>query len=155
MEIFGQLVLATVFWALGGFGKASFPRKSAGMRTFRLGKSRRGLFYPYIHIGRGKIFDTAFTISPWSFPNSFWEVGFIGAGLIIFHGSQLRGLTTAAGLWVAAAIGVATAGSGSIPLAISPLFWLFWFSWFFGSLRKRITKKFTEPRSKKNDAQKN
>lgn len=34
-------------------------------------------------------------------------VGFIGAGLIVLHGSRLSGLTTAAGIWVAAIIGIA------------------------------------------------
>lgn len=34
-------------------------------------------------------------------------VGFIGAGVIIFRNRHLRGLTSAAGLWVAAGIGVA------------------------------------------------
>ena len=33
-------------------------------------------------------------------------VGFIGAGLIIFKDSKLSGLTTAAGIWVSAAIGI-------------------------------------------------
>ncbi len=34
-------------------------------------------------------------------------IGFIGAGCIIFQKHAVRGLTTAAGLWVAAAIGMA------------------------------------------------
>ena len=34
-------------------------------------------------------------------------VGFIGSGLIIFRRDHLEGLTTAAGLWVVSAIGVA------------------------------------------------
>jgi len=38
-------------------------------------------------------------------------VGFLGAGAIIRDGGQVRGLTTAAGLWVVSAIGIA-AGSG-------------------------------------------
>jgi putative Mg2+ transporter-C (MgtC) family protein len=33
-------------------------------------------------------------------------VGFIGAGLIVFRDSKLSGLTTAAGIWVAAIIGI-------------------------------------------------
>ena len=39
-------------------------------------------------------------------------IGFIGAGTIIFHKSEnvVRGLTTAAGLWVTAAIGLACGG---------------------------------------------
>ena len=34
-------------------------------------------------------------------------IGFIGAGVIIFQKNSIRGITTAAGLWVAAAIGLA------------------------------------------------
>jgi len=34
-------------------------------------------------------------------------VGFLGAGVILKHGGQVRGLTTAAGLWCVAAIGLA------------------------------------------------
>ena len=34
-------------------------------------------------------------------------IGFLGAGLIVFQRNVIRGLTTAAGLWVTAAIGMA------------------------------------------------
>ena len=44
-------------------------------------------------------------------------VGFLGAGTIIKNGGSIRGLTTAASLWVVAAIGVA-GGSGQYFLAI-------------------------------------
>lgn len=43
-------------------------------------------------------------------------IGFIGAGVIIFQRNVIRGVTTAAGLWVAAAIGLAC-GSGLYVLA--------------------------------------
>jgi putative Mg2+ transporter-C (MgtC) family protein len=47
-------------------------------------------------------------------------IGFIGAGTIIFHKSEnvVRGLTTAAGLWVTAAIGLAC-GGGMYVLSIA------------------------------------
>lgn len=45
-------------------------------------------------------------------------IGFIGAGTIIFQKHVVRGLTTAAGLWVTAAIGM-TCGSGMYVLACS------------------------------------
>ena len=45
-------------------------------------------------------------------------IGFIGAGTIIFQKHVVRGLTTAAGLWVTAAIGM-TCGSGMYFLAIT------------------------------------
>ena len=45
-------------------------------------------------------------------------IGFIGAGAIMFQKHAVKGLTTAAGLWVTAAIGVC-AGSGRFVLAVS------------------------------------
>lgn len=47
-------------------------------------------------------------------------IGFIGAGTIIFHKSEnvVRGLTTAAGVWVTAAIGLAC-GAGMYVLSIA------------------------------------
>jgi putative Mg2+ transporter-C (MgtC) family protein len=45
-------------------------------------------------------------------------IGFLGAGAIIKHGFSVRGLTTAASLWVVAAIGAAAA-LGSYDLAIA------------------------------------
>jgi putative Mg2+ transporter-C (MgtC) family protein len=39
-------------------------------------------------------------------------IGFLGAGAIIKHGVSVRGLTTAASLWVVAAIGTTTAAGG-------------------------------------------
>lgn len=45
-------------------------------------------------------------------------IGFIGAGTIIFQKHVVRGLTTAAGLWVTAAIGM-TSGAGLYTLAVS------------------------------------
>lgn len=45
-------------------------------------------------------------------------IGFIGAGTIIFQKHVVKGLTTAAGLWVTAAIGM-TCGSGLYILAIA------------------------------------
>jgi putative Mg2+ transporter-C (MgtC) family protein len=45
-------------------------------------------------------------------------IGFLGAGTIIREGFTIRGLTTAACLWVVAAIGMAT-GAGNYILAIS------------------------------------
>ena len=43
-------------------------------------------------------------------------MGFLGAGLIIFHKNSVRGLTTAAGIWVVSAIGLAS-GAGMFWIA--------------------------------------
>lgn len=45
-------------------------------------------------------------------------IGFIGAGVIIFQKNVVRGITTAAGLWVSAAIGLAC-GAGMFPVAVA------------------------------------
>ena len=47
-------------------------------------------------------------------------IGFIGAGVIIFQKNVVRGVTMAAGLWVAAAIGLAC-GAGMYAVAIAAM----------------------------------
>lgn len=44
-------------------------------------------------------------------------IGFLGAGIIVFQKNVIRGLTTAAGLWVTAAIGMAC-GVGQFYMAV-------------------------------------
>ncbi|MBO5115474.1 MAG: MgtC/SapB family protein, partial [Peptococcaceae bacterium] len=51
-------------------------------------------------------------------------IGFLGAGAIIQDKGKVRGLTTAASLWVVAAIGLAV-GAGMYLTAISTTFFLF------------------------------
>jgi putative Mg2+ transporter-C (MgtC) family protein len=48
-------------------------------------------------------------------------IGFIGAGLIIFHQSKVHGLSTAAGVWVTAAVGIAI-GLGHYAVAVFAYF---------------------------------
>src|SRR5215831_14067068 len=43
-------------------------------------------------------------------------IGFLGAGTIIVRGGSVRGLTTAASLWVAAALGIAVGRGGEFVL---------------------------------------
>ena len=45
-------------------------------------------------------------------------IGFIGAGIIIFQKNVVKGLTTAAGLWVTSAIGM-SAGAGMYDVAVA------------------------------------
>ena len=106
LEIFGQLALATVLGALVGIER-ELAKKAAGMRTFAL-VSLGAAFFTIISVSaqEGLSGTNPFDIS--RIPSQIvLGVGFIGAGLIIFHRSHLHGLTTAAGLWVAAAVGMA------------------------------------------------
>ena len=82
-------------------------RKKAGMRTFALVALGSCLFSII-----SKLAFKEFWGVPGFDPSRIASqivvgIGFIGAGSIIFYQSNVRGLTTAAGLWVSAAIGMA------------------------------------------------
>ena len=111
LEIIGRLVLAAVCSALIGFEREA-SRKAAGLRTHTL-------------VGVGAATFSIVSIIGFDGPDQsriaaqiVTGVGFLGAGAIFREGTSVTGLTTAAGLWAVAAIGVA-AGSGSYPLAFT------------------------------------
>jgi|SRR3989339_60740 len=104
-EIFFQLFTALFLGALLGFERL-LAGKEAGMRTFGLVAIGSCLF---VIIGELVMNDYyhMFNSDPLRMASSVVTgIGFIGAGLIIFQ-HELKGLTTAAALWVASAIGVA------------------------------------------------
>jgi len=69
-------------------------------------------------------------------------IGFIGAGSIIFLKSgTIRGLTTAAGLWTVAAIGLATGGGLYIAAAATTLIALI-ILWVLKPIEERLFKKY-------------
>lgn len=108
METFLQLALATLLGGLLGLER-EYNRKEAGLRTFSL-VSLGAAFFTIIAYDSVKIF---FENPPAGFDPTriigqiVLGIGFLGAGLIIHRQSRVEGLTTAAGLWVAAAIGSA------------------------------------------------
>ncbi len=51
--------------------------------------------------------------------NVITGIGFLGAGTIVFNGSSISGLTTAASLWVVAAIGLSVGAGFYYPAVIS------------------------------------
>ncbi len=106
IEIFKQLILAMVLGVLLGFER-NLAHKSAGMRTFALVSLGAALFtiisqVVYIDFFGRAGFDPSRIAS-----QIVVGIGFLGAGLIIHTESRAKGLTTAAGLWVTAAIGMA------------------------------------------------
>lgn len=64
-------------------------------------------------------------------------VGFLGAGTILFTGKKISGLTTAASLWVVAAIGLA-AGAGFYFAAVSVTVIVVLTLWLFNKLEHRF-----------------
>ena len=91
-----------------------FRAKEAGLRTHFIVALGSALFMIISEFAfEGKQHDAARVAA-----QVVSGIGFIGAGVIIFPRNVVRGITTAAGLWVAAAIGLAC-GDGMYPVAIA------------------------------------
>ena len=117
LVMFGKLLLALVLGSLIGTERAVVARQAAGTRTFGLVALGACLF-----VLAGNYVDTAYlgivNFNPTHIAAAVVTgIGFLGAGLIIFRGDSLHGVTTAAGLWIVAALGVAV-GFGMYSVAI-------------------------------------
>lgn len=109
-EIILKLILAAFLGLILGIER-EFAGKEAGLRTYSLVALGSCLFsliplvsvnkFDFVLNGGFDIFRIASQIVV--------GIGFLGAGLIIFRENKIRGLTTAAELWVVAAIGIAVA----------------------------------------------
>ena len=112
-----RLSLATLLGAVIGFER-EYHAKEAGIRTHLLVALGACLFMILSVYG----FDFMLDRDHVSFDPSriasqvVTGIGFIGAGTIILQKQMVRGLTTAAGLWVTAAIGLAC-GNGMFIIA--------------------------------------
>jgi putative Mg2+ transporter-C (MgtC) family protein len=121
VEIIGRLLLAAVLGGAIGLERELHERE-AGLRTHLLVAVGASLFtlvsaYAWhdFHFSRasGVSFDPTRIAA-----QIVTGIGFLGAGAIIRQGASIRGLTTAATLWVVAAIGVA-AGAGYYVAAVA------------------------------------
>ena len=107
-----RILIAGLLGGIIGFER-EVRAKEAGLRTHFLVALGAALFMiisQYAFSGR---FDASRVAA-----QVVSGIGFIGAGVIIFQKNVVRGVTTAAGLWVAAAIGLAC-GSGMYDIAIA------------------------------------
>ena len=107
-----RLFIAGLLGGIIGFER-EVRAKEAGLRTHfivALGSALFMIISQYAFSGR---FDAARVAA-----QVVSGIGFIGAGVIIFQKNAVRGVTTAAGLWVAAAIGLAC-GAGMYDIAVA------------------------------------
>jgi putative Mg2+ transporter-C (MgtC) family protein len=109
LVILGRLLLAAVCSGLIGYERET-AQKAAGLRTHTL-------------VGVGAAVFSVASIISFDGPDQsriaaqiVTGIGFLGAGAIFREGAFVTGLTTAAGLWVVASIGMA-AGAGTYWLA--------------------------------------
>jgi putative Mg2+ transporter-C (MgtC) family protein len=107
-EILVRLFLATILSALVGMER-EFHRKPAGLRTNVIVGMGSCLF-TIVSVRAVDLFPTVQSIDPTRIAAQIVTgIGFLGAGTILFEKdrSSVVGLTTAATLWVVAAIGTA------------------------------------------------
>ncbi|MBI2410493.1 MAG: MgtC/SapB family protein [Candidatus Kerfeldbacteria bacterium] len=107
--VLGQLILAAALGGVIGFERETH-HKEAGVRTHALVAFGSALFTLIALHALVQFTSPTMIIDPSRIMSEVVTgIGFIGAGVIIFRNERVRGLTTAAGLWVCAAIGMAVA----------------------------------------------
>ncbi len=101
-ELCLRLIVAFVLGGIVGLER-EYRSKDAGFRTHFLVALGSALFTIISQYGFADgVKDTSRVAA-----QVVSGIGFLGAGMIIFQKNMVRGLTTAAGLWVTAAIGMA------------------------------------------------
>ena len=115
-----RLFVAAMLGGVIGFER-EYRAKEAGFRTHFLVALGSGLFMILSQFGFNDVLGhyEQVSLDPSRIASQVVTgIGFIGAGTIIFQKHVVRGLTTAAGLWVTSAIGM-TAGAGMYVLSIA------------------------------------
>jgi len=130
-----QLILAAVLGMLIG-AEREHKGKAAGLRTYMLVSLGAALFTILSsHVGA---LETSSVVDPTRIAAQIVVgIGFLGAGLIILRKDRVEGLTTAAGLWATAAIGMAV-GFGFYLIAIFATVLVLFALWVLTHLDKRI-----------------
>ena len=115
--IFGKLLLAMILGGIIGTERAVLAKQAAGTRTFglvALGACLLIVMSNYVN----SAYLGIITFDPMRLAAGIVTgVGFLGAGVIIFLGNTVHGITTAAGLWMVSAVGMAV-GFGMYTVAI-------------------------------------
>ena len=117
VELMVRLLIAGCFGGIIGFDR-EYREKEAGLRTHFLVALGSALFMIVSQYGFGSSSVAGRFVGSRVAAQIVSGIGFIGAGAIMVDRQSIHGLTTAAGIWVAAGIGMATA-AGLYGLAIA------------------------------------
>ena len=112
VQMFLRLLIAVVLGALVGYERER-AGKPAGVRTHGMVSLGAALFAVVSLHGFGNTGDPARVAA-----QIVTGIGFLGAGAILHQRSNVHGLTTAASLWVTAAIGLAV-GVGMVFMSLA------------------------------------
>jgi putative Mg2+ transporter-C (MgtC) family protein len=112
VDVIWRLGLALLLSSSIGLER-EFRQKAAGMRTYTLVGLGSALFMLVSQYGFNDVLDEQHVILDPSrvAAQIVTGIGFIGAGIIFVRRDSVRGLTTAAGVWLTAAIGAASGGA--------------------------------------------
>ena len=110
-EALGRVALALVAGAILGLEREMHD-KPAGLRTYALVSQGAALFMVLDVMLANEKFSGTVSFDPSRMTTGVVQgIGFLAGGVIFTMGARVRGLTTAAGIWIAAAIGLLI-GSG-------------------------------------------
>jgi putative Mg2+ transporter-C (MgtC) family protein len=143
LEMMGRLLLASVLGALIGFEREIHGRP-AGFRTHLL-VSLGSCLFVIVSIDFYRMYGNFSGTGPVGVDPGriaaqvVTGIGFLGAGAIIREKASIRGLTTAACLWVAAAIGL-SCGAGKFDAAIVVAFLAVFSLLLLKKVENRISK---------------
>jgi len=112
LEVFQRVIVAGVLGYLVGFEREYMAHREAGTSTFGL-------------IAMSAALVTALAVNVFGtdagsriVANIMVGVGFIGGGTILKEGRRIQGLTTAAGMWAMASVGMVV-GTGQYMLGVA------------------------------------
>ncbi|MDO4539986.1 MAG: MgtC/SapB family protein [Syntrophomonadaceae bacterium] len=141
LEIVLRLILASILGGLIGLERESLNRP-AGFRTYTLvciGSALAMIVSLEVYLE----YHRTVTADPGRIAAQVISgIGFLGAGTIMREGATVKGLTTAAGLWGVACVGLAVGAGMYIPAVVGTILMLFVLIYF-----SRVENYFTGLRS--------
>ena len=157
---FDTFLILLVAVCLGGLLglERTLAGKIAGMRTYALVSMGSALFVIISQTATVLYYNTSNTDPLRMISQIIVGIGFIGAGLVWHRSSKVTGITTAAGLWISAGVGIAC-GFGffviaGIAVALSLL--VFTLMWYLETRLKRFSyDNENEPKDAGDDSEEN
>lgn len=148
LDLIVRVVVAAALGGLVGLER-ELSDQPAGFRTHILVSLGAALFTMVGAYGLEPFVKSGFSFDPTRVAAQIVTgIGFLGAGAILRQGITIRGLTTAAALWVTAAIGTAAGlgfWSGAVATTVATVMSLYGFKrlerWMFRSRKKRVTER--------------
>lgn len=113
------LELGAAFLLSAAIGlEREIKRKSAGLRTYTIVGTSAALFLLVSKYGFNDVLAPGIVLDPSRVAAQIVTgIGFIGAGVIFVEGAHVKGLTTAATVWLVTAVGMAC-GAGLLVIAV-------------------------------------